>query len=216
MVWPVSVGGGYEQCVCRTSIPLSYSLSEVFTCILWPVLPTGTHHSLLHSSRLPRCCTWPDWSSGMWPVGLVWSSLRMKTCSSLNNLQFYTLNLLCCLKCLCYEGKLPHALQGGKCNLKSTAYKTAHSNLNWGIWATILKRMRLGTFQNPLIFVNLIAVAPSKLQMGLLLNGFPSSTATVPLTEGGEVGQGREGPSEIPLCVGLESFCLCELYIKRS
>lgn len=28
--------------------------------------------------------------------------------------------------------------------------------------------------------------------------------------------QGREGPSEIPLCVGLESFCLCELNIKRS
>lgn len=26
----------------------------------------------------------------------------------------------------------------------------------------------------------------------------------------------REGPSEIPLCVGLESFCLCELNIKRS
>lgn len=38
----------------------------------------------------------------------------------------------------------------------------------------------------------------------------------LPLTEGGEVGQGREGPSEIPLCVGLESFCVCELYIKRS
>lgn len=38
----------------------------------------------------------------------------------------------------------------------------------------------------------------------------------LPLTEGGEVGQGRQGPSEIPLCVGLESFCLCELYIKQS
>lgn len=36
------------------------------------------------------------------------------------------------------------------------------------------------------------------------------------LTEGGEVQQGRRGPSEIPPCVGLESFCLCELYIKRS
>lgn len=30
------------------------------------------------------------------------------------------------------------------------------------------------------------------------------------------VEQGRQGPSEIPLCVGLESFCVCELYIKRS
>lgn len=30
------------------------------------------------------------------------------------------------------------------------------------------------------------------------------------------VGQGKERPSEIPLCVGLESFCFCELYIKRS
>lgn len=38
----------------------------------------------------------------------------------------------------------------------------------------------------------------------------------LPLTEGGEVEQGREGPSEIPLCVGLESFCLCELNIKQS
>lgn len=38
----------------------------------------------------------------------------------------------------------------------------------------------------------------------------------LPLTEGREVEQGREGPSEIPLCVGLESFCLCELNIKRS
>ncbi len=37
-----------------------------------------------------------------------------------------------------------------------------------------------------------------------------------PLTEDGEVGAGWEGPSEIPLCVGLESFCLCELNIKRS
>lgn len=39
----------------------------------------------------------------------------------------------------------------------------------------------------------------------------------LPLTEGKEVvGQGKEGPSEIPPCVGLLSFCFCELYIKRS
>lgn len=44
--------------------------------------------------------------------------------------------------------------------------------------------------------------------------GFPP--VQLPLTEGGEVKQGWQGPSEIPLCVGLESFCLCELYIKQS
>ena len=38
----------------------------------------------------------------------------------------------------------------------------------------------------------------------------------LPLTEGGGVQQGRERPSEIPPCVGLESFRPCELYIKRS
>lgn len=61
--------------------------------------------------------------------------------------------------------------------------------------------------------VNALVVAPLKPDRATQMGFLP---AQQPLAEGGEVGQGREGPSEIPLCVGLESFCLCELYIKRS
>lgn len=43
--------------------------------------------------------------------------------------------------------------------------------------------------------------------------GFPP--LQLPLTAGVEVKQGRRGPSQIPSCVGLESFCLRELYIKQ-
>lgn len=73
-IWPISAQWGEEQCVCGTSIPLSFMLSLKYLpsyceqCYWDTWLPPVFHHC----SFLSPCSTWPDWfNCGLWPVGLV-------------------------------------------------------------------------------------------------------------------------------------------------
>ena len=148
-----------------------------------------------HSSILSLCCTWPDRPNcDLWTVGLVTPcelSWRWKYYDEGLTAPCATFFYSCCPEANHCRTQMKPKNSPGKKNPVIS---------KWGSCPETLKRMWLWHLSNCIEGHSQMCFLPLQL----------------PLTEGGEVGQGRGGPSEIPPCVGLESFCLCELYIKRS
>lgn len=101
---------------------------------------------------------------------------------------------------------------GGEHNLGTTAYKTVPHTLKWRRWPKMQKWDAASRFLEFRACWQWYLLTPNAITLKWVSFLFSHPSLRVERWKQGR----REGPSEIPLCVGLESFCLCELNIKQS